>query len=154
MSKYQPSGAGGTCSLPATLHRLQHLTACLIQNGWQGLVNHFFYENLKNPKWPPGGAEMAIVVCAQTIFRKQRSSCFLSKVVFTLRKRLFATYPLITHIPSQWQICHWSLNLSFPLRSQESNLVLCVPRFSFDGPPKSEMSHFYIINQLNQFYLS
>ena len=27
-SKYQPSGAGGTRSLPATPHRLQRLTAC------------------------------------------------------------------------------------------------------------------------------
>ena len=35
--KYQPSGAGGTCSPPATPHRLQHLTARLIQNGRQGL---------------------------------------------------------------------------------------------------------------------
>ena len=33
--KYQPSGAGGTRSPPATAHRLQ------------------------NPKWPPGGPEMA-----------------------------------------------------------------------------------------------
>ena len=33
--KYQPSGAGGTRSPPATPHRLQ------------------------NPKWPPGGPEMA-----------------------------------------------------------------------------------------------
>ena len=31
--KYQPSGAGGTRSPPATPDRLQHLTACLIQNG-------------------------------------------------------------------------------------------------------------------------
>ena len=30
---YQPSGARGTRSLPATPHRLQHLTARLIQNG-------------------------------------------------------------------------------------------------------------------------
>ena len=35
--KYQPSGAGGTRTLPAMLHRLQHLTACLIQNGRWGL---------------------------------------------------------------------------------------------------------------------
>ena len=35
--KYQPSGEGGTRSPPATPHHLQHLTACLIQNGWQGL---------------------------------------------------------------------------------------------------------------------
>ena len=35
--KYQPSGTGGTCSLPAMPHRLKHLTTCLIQNGWQGL---------------------------------------------------------------------------------------------------------------------
>ena len=33
--KYQPSGAGGTRSPPATPHRLQ------------------------NPKWPPGGPKMA-----------------------------------------------------------------------------------------------
>ena len=33
----QPSGAGGTRSPPATPQRLQHLTARLIQNGWQGL---------------------------------------------------------------------------------------------------------------------
>ena len=30
------SGAGGTRSPPATPHRLQHLTACFIQNGRQG----------------------------------------------------------------------------------------------------------------------
>ena len=36
-AKYQPSGAGGTCSPSATPHRLQHLTACLIQNGQQGM---------------------------------------------------------------------------------------------------------------------
>ena len=35
--KCQPSGAGGTRSPPTTPHRLQHLTACLIQNGQQGL---------------------------------------------------------------------------------------------------------------------
>ena len=34
--KYQPSGAGGTRSPPATTHRLQHLTTRLIQNGRQG----------------------------------------------------------------------------------------------------------------------
>ena len=34
---YQPNGAGGTRSPPATLHRLQHLTARLIQNGRRGL---------------------------------------------------------------------------------------------------------------------
>ena len=34
---YQSSGAGGTHSPPATPHRLQHLTARLIQNGQQGL---------------------------------------------------------------------------------------------------------------------
>ena len=33
--KYQPSGEGGACSLPAKPHRLQ------------------------NPKWPPGGPKMA-----------------------------------------------------------------------------------------------
>ena len=37
ISEYQPSGAGGTRSPPATPQRLQHLTARLIQNGWQGL---------------------------------------------------------------------------------------------------------------------
>ena len=37
INKYQPSGAGGTRSPPATPHRLQHLPARLIQNGWQGL---------------------------------------------------------------------------------------------------------------------
>ena len=31
VSKYQPSGAGGTPSPPATPHRLQHLTARFIQ---------------------------------------------------------------------------------------------------------------------------
>ena len=36
-SKYQPCGAGGTRSLPAMLHCLQYLTACLIQNGLQSL---------------------------------------------------------------------------------------------------------------------
>ena len=35
--KYQPSGAGGTRSQPTTPHRLQHLTASLIQNGRRGL---------------------------------------------------------------------------------------------------------------------
>ena len=35
--KYQPSGAGGTRSPPAPPHRLQHLTARLIQNGRRGL---------------------------------------------------------------------------------------------------------------------
>ena len=35
--QYQPSSAGGTRSPPARLHRLQHLTARLIQNGWRGL---------------------------------------------------------------------------------------------------------------------
>ena len=34
--KYQPSGAGGTRSRPATPHHLQHLIAHLIQNGWWG----------------------------------------------------------------------------------------------------------------------
>ena len=34
--KYQPSGAGGTRSPPATPYRLQHLTARFIQNGRQG----------------------------------------------------------------------------------------------------------------------
>ena len=32
IKEYQPSGAWGTRSPPATLHRLQHLTACFIQN--------------------------------------------------------------------------------------------------------------------------
>ena len=31
--KYQPNGEGGTRSPPAITHRLQHLTAYLIQNG-------------------------------------------------------------------------------------------------------------------------
>ena len=35
--EYQPNGAGGTRSPPATPHRLQHLTARLIQKGRQGL---------------------------------------------------------------------------------------------------------------------
>ena len=35
--KYQPSGAGGTRSPPATPHRLQHLPAHFIQNGRCGL---------------------------------------------------------------------------------------------------------------------
>ena len=35
--KYQPSGTGGTRSPPATSHRLQHLTARLIQKGRRGL---------------------------------------------------------------------------------------------------------------------
>ena len=34
--EYQPSGAGGTRSTPATPHRLQHLTAQFIQNGRLG----------------------------------------------------------------------------------------------------------------------
>ena len=37
VEKYQPSGAGGTRSPPATPHHLQHLTARLIQNGRRGL---------------------------------------------------------------------------------------------------------------------
>jgi len=37
MLEYQPSAARGTRSPPATPHRLQHLTARLIQNGQQGL---------------------------------------------------------------------------------------------------------------------
>ena len=36
-NKYQPSGAGGTRSPPATPHRLQHVTARSIQNGGQSL---------------------------------------------------------------------------------------------------------------------
>ena len=35
--KYQPSGAGGPRSPPATTHRLQYLTPRLIQNGRRGL---------------------------------------------------------------------------------------------------------------------
>ena len=35
-TEYQPGGAGGTRSPPATPHRLQHLTACFIQNGRRG----------------------------------------------------------------------------------------------------------------------
>ena len=35
-TEYQPSGAGGTPSLPATPHRLQHLPAHFIQNGRWG----------------------------------------------------------------------------------------------------------------------
>ena len=76
--QYQSSGAGGTRSPPATPRHLQHLTASLIQHGRRGLVigqtlcywtlqsldkffwfDHSFYENLKNPKWPPGGPKMA-----------------------------------------------------------------------------------------------
>ena len=37
-NKYQPSGAGGTRSPPATPHCLQYLTACFIQNGRRGPV--------------------------------------------------------------------------------------------------------------------
>ena len=37
LKEYQPSGAGGTRSPPATPHRLQHLTAQFIQNGRRGL---------------------------------------------------------------------------------------------------------------------
>ena len=79
-TKYQPIGKVGTRSTPATLLRLQPLTACLIQNGRLGLeightqgywtpqttfakqvfwFDHSFYENLKHPKWPPGGPKMA-----------------------------------------------------------------------------------------------
>ena len=36
LKEYQPSGAGGTRPPPATPHRLQHLTACFIQNGRRG----------------------------------------------------------------------------------------------------------------------
>ena len=35
--KYQPSGAGGTRSSPATLHSLKHFTAGVIRNGRGGL---------------------------------------------------------------------------------------------------------------------
>ena len=35
-SKYQPSSAGGTRSLPKTSHSLEHPTACKIKNGLQG----------------------------------------------------------------------------------------------------------------------
>ena len=35
-TQYQPSGAGGTRSPPATPHRLQRLTAHVIQNGRRG----------------------------------------------------------------------------------------------------------------------
>ena len=35
--KYQPSGAGGTRSPPVTPHRLQHLTARLIQHCRRGM---------------------------------------------------------------------------------------------------------------------
>ena len=42
MDEYQPSGAGGTRSPPATPHRLQHLTASLIQNGRRGLERGLF----------------------------------------------------------------------------------------------------------------
>ena len=41
-TKYQPSSAVGTCSKPAKQRRLQHLTACLIQNGLQ-----LYYRNSK-----------------------------------------------------------------------------------------------------------
>ena len=65
---------------PATPHRLQHLPAHFIQNGRCGPgigqtlgywilrstfaklvfgLDHSFYENLKNPKWPLGGPKMA-----------------------------------------------------------------------------------------------
>ena len=37
LDEYQPSGAGGTHSPPATPHRLQHLTARLIQHGRRGV---------------------------------------------------------------------------------------------------------------------
>merc|ERR1712013_826256 len=37
VAEYQPSGAGGTRSPPATPHRLQHQTARLIQNCRRGL---------------------------------------------------------------------------------------------------------------------
>ena len=36
LKKYNHSSAWGTCSLPAALHRLQHSTACKIQNGRGG----------------------------------------------------------------------------------------------------------------------
>ena len=35
--EYQSRGAGGTRSTPVTLHRLQHLKVCLIQNSRQSL---------------------------------------------------------------------------------------------------------------------
>ena len=59
-------------------HRMQHLMACLIQNGWGGLeiklnplsldplknlckiiswFDHSFYDNLKNLKWPTGSGK-------------------------------------------------------------------------------------------------
>jgi len=45
--KYQPSGAGGTRSPPATPQRLQRRTTCKIQSGRQGA-----------PKWPTGSVKM------------------------------------------------------------------------------------------------
>jgi len=66
--------------LGALVYRLHHLTARLMQDGGQGLkigqtlgywglqssfakkvhwFNHSFDENLKNPKWLPGGPKMA-----------------------------------------------------------------------------------------------
>ena len=44
--KYQPSGAGGTRSPPATPHRLQRRTAYKINNGHEGA-----------PKWPTGSGK-------------------------------------------------------------------------------------------------
>ena len=73
--KYQPSGAGGTCLLPAMPHCLEHRTAYKIENGDQGvpkcpmgsgkgflgtnfcnivfLFAHSFYENSKWGPWGP-----------------------------------------------------------------------------------------------------
>ena len=78
--QYQPSGDGGTRSPPATPHSLQHHHR-LLNSKWPTgsgnkstlcywtpwttftdyvcWFNHSFYENLKNPKWPPGGFKMA-----------------------------------------------------------------------------------------------
>ena len=60
-SRYQPCGAGGTCSLPATPHSLDHLTASLIQNGQRGLE---IGQTLKiqngcqwTPKWLTGSGK-------------------------------------------------------------------------------------------------
>ena len=53
--KYQPSGAGGTRSPPATPHRLQHLPAHFIQNG----------------RWGPGIGQTLGYWTLQSTFAKQ-----------------------------------------------------------------------------------
>ena len=69
--KYQPGSAGGTCSPPATLHRLQYFTAYKIQNCHQGA-----------PKWLTGSGKACTVVV--TSFQIVRS------ILWEANQRLWA----------------------------------------------------------------